>query len=128
VRPRAILIEKNAHLREQIAEALSRMGIHLAASYDQLPATRHDEITSLRPELVVFPMKQAHAGRWRLVRDLRALPVPPVLIALTSVDIPAIRQGALDHGVDHVFDPLLELDSFLGALRALAEASRQLAS
>lgn len=128
MRPRAILIEKNPHLREQLAETMRRLGITLAATYDSPAAGLSEQIASLAPELVVFPMKQAHAARWRMVRELRLLPTPPVLMALVSVDIPAIRQSALAQGVDFVFDPLLELDEFLGALRALVSSCRQLAS
>lgn len=128
MRPLAILIEKNPHLRAQLADTLERLGITLAASYDAVPATLRDQVSTLRPELVVFPMRQAHAGRWRLVRELQSLAVRPTLMALAPVDIPAIRQSALDQGVDHVFDPLLELDALLTALRSLAAARRSLAS
>lgn len=114
---------------------MRRLGIVLAASYDtappcwrEEPARWREEVVSLDPDLVVLPMKQAHAGRWRLVRDLLVLPNPPVLVALADLDVPAFRQSALDHGVNHVFDPLLELDAFLGTLRQIADSRRQFAS
>lgn len=107
---------------------MRRLGIALAATYDAVPAHLHDEMLRLQPDLLVFPLKQAHAGGWRLVRELQSMPAPPVLMALESVDAPAIRISALRHGVDYVFDPLLELDAFLSALRELAANSRQLAS
>jgi DNA-binding response OmpR family regulator len=128
VRPVAILIERNPHLREQLAETMRRLGIALAATYDVVPSQLHDEVARVQPDLLVFPLKQAHAGGWRLVRELLLMPAPPVLMALEAIDAPAIRITALRHGVDYVFDPLLELDAFLSALRKLAADRRQLAS
>jgi DNA-binding response OmpR family regulator len=128
VRPHAILIEKNPHLRAQLAETMRRLGIVLVASYDAVPQRMGEEVASSGAGLVIFSLKQAHAGHWRLVHEMQALPDPPVMMALSSLDIPAIRQSALAQGVSFVFDPLLEIDAFLLALREVAAVGRQMAS
>ena len=118
---KAVLIEPNRHLRDQLAEAVRRTGFTLAACYDWATLAALTEIAVIGPQLVIFPMMQGHSGQWRLVRQLQTAAIPPVLMALSPVDIPAIRQSALAEGVHHVFDPLLEVDGFLAALAGLAQ-------
>ena len=117
-----VIIEDNPHLRAQVAEAVRRMGLTLAACYDAVSTSTLAEIVAIGPAAVIFPIQQAHASQWRLVRTLQALPVPPVLMALSPVDIPAIHQSALAEGVDYIFDPLLDVDSFLTTLGTLVES------
>ena len=97
------------------------MGFTLCACYASATPTALNEIAAIGPQLVIFPMMQGHAGQWRLVRALQTAAISPVLMALSPVDIPAIRQSALAEGVHHVFDPLLEVDCFLAALAGLAQ-------
>lgn len=116
----AIIIEGNPHLRLQVAEAVRRMGFTLTAAYDSASPAALAEIETLAPALVIFPIHEAHAGQWQMVRTLQAISTPPRLMALSQHGISSIHQSALAEGIDHVFDPLVDVDQFLATLGTLA--------
>lgn len=118
-----VLIEGNPHLRTQLSEVVGRVGLTLSATYHSVTPAALREILAISPAAVIFPIQQAHAGQWELVRTLQRAPQPPVLMALSPVHIPSIHQSALDEGIHHIFDPLLDVNRFLATLQALALAT-----
>jgi CheY-like chemotaxis protein len=120
VRAQVVLIEGNLHLRTQLSEVVGRLGLTLSATYECITPASLSEILAIRPAAVIFPIQQAHAGQWELVRTLQNTPDPPLLMALSPVDIPSIHQSALAEGVHHIFDPLVDVNRFLATLQALA--------
>lgn len=78
-------------------------------------------VPSLRPDVVVMDIRMPHMNGIEATTQIRALPDPPAVIAVTTFDLDEYVLGVLRAGASGFLVKHQAPDSLVGAIRVLAE-------
>jgi DNA-binding NarL/FixJ family response regulator len=118
---RVFLVDDENEVRSRLAHVLSEIpGVLVSAiaprAGDVLP-----RIMRSRPDVAIVDMRLHEGGALDLIRSIKALPQPPVVIALSSSHSLAYRSSCHKAGAEFFFDKVHEQDRLFEALAQLKE-------
>ncbi len=117
---RVFLVDDENEVRPRLARELSEIpGLLVFAvpsAGDVLP-----QIIQFQPDAVIVDLRLHEGGAMDLIRGIRALPRPPVVIALSTSLSPAYRSSSYKAGAELFFDKVQEQDELIEALLRLKE-------
>lgn len=116
-RPRLLLADDEAPIRDALSPYLQRAGFHVEAVADGGAAL--DAVARSRPDVVVLDiLMPIHDGR-EVLRRIRRLDASLPVILLTSVGESYERAAALDEGADDYLNKPFDPQELLARLRAV---------
>lgn len=122
-RPRILLVDDDATIREHLGGVLQRSGLEVSSAQDGAEALRR--ITAALPDLVVLDVMMPVMDGRETLRRIRAehewLPV----ILLTQVGESFERAAALDEGADDYLNKPFDPQELLARIRAVLRRSGQ---
>jgi DNA-binding NarL/FixJ family response regulator len=116
---KVFLVDDEDEVRLRLAHAISElpgMHVHTAAPRKGNVLPR---IMRSRPDVVVVDMRLHEGGALDLIRSIKALPRPPVVIALSTSHSLAYRTSCHKAGAEFFFNKVHEQDQMFEALLQL---------
>jgi len=116
---KVFLVDDEDEVRPRLAHALSELsGIHVYAAAPRAGKVL-PRIVRSKPDVVVVDMRLHEGGALDLIRSIKALPRPPVVIALSTSHSLAYRTSCRKAGADFFFNKVHEQDQMFEALLQL---------
>lgn len=116
---RVFLVDDEDEVRPRLAHALSDLpGIHVYAAAPRAGKVL-PRIVRSKPDVVVVDMRLHEGGALDLIRSIKALPRPPVVIALSTSHSLAYRTSCHKAGAEFFFNKVHEQDQMFEALLQL---------
>jgi DNA-binding NarL/FixJ family response regulator len=122
---KVFLVDDEDEVRLRLAHAISELpGMHV---YDAAPRAGNvlPRIMRSRPDVAVVDMRLREGGALDLIRGIKALPRPPVVMALSTSHSLAYRSSCHKAGAEFFFNKIHEQDRLLEALIQLSEELRR---
>lgn len=121
---KVFLVDDEDEVRPRLAHALSELpGMHVYAAAPRAGKVL-SRIARSRPDVAVVDMRLQEGGALDLIRSIKALPRPPVVIALSTSHSLAYRSSCHKAGAEFFFNKVHEQDRLFEALTQLKEQLR----
>lgn len=121
---KVFLVDDENEVRPRLARELSEIPGVLVCAVAPRGRNVLPHLAQFQPDAAIVDMRLAEGGALDLMRSIKALPRPPVLVALSSSHCLAYRSSCLQAGAEFFFDKVHEQDRLLEALIQLQEELR----
>ncbi len=116
-----VLVDDHAGIRQQVRTALASVaGVTIEGEADTAPKAI-ELISRLHPRAVVLDLHLPGGSGLHVLRTIKTLPRPPLVIMLSNMSLPEYRRACQQAGADFVLDKSHE---FPRVRAIVAEASR----
>ncbi len=82
-----------------------------------------EAILKLKPDVVILDISLIGGDGMKVLECIKKEQPPPVVIMLTNYPYPQYREKCRELGAEYFFDKVTEIESFIKALRTLAQDS-----
>jgi DNA-binding NarL/FixJ family response regulator len=115
------VVENSNYLRERLTKLVERRkGVRVVGH----AATQRDAVEQIRrihPDVVLLDMRLDQGTGLDVLKQVKTLGKPPVIIVLTNYAYPQYKQRFMENGAEYFFDKSADLDRMLQALDLLAQ-------
>lgn len=81
-------------------------------------------VQQLAPDVVTLDLRLKGMSGIDVLKQIRALPAPPMVIVLTDYPLASYRRRCTELGAEHFLDKAFEIPKLVDAIRAHAQAAR----
>jgi DNA-binding NarL/FixJ family response regulator len=122
---KVFLVDDENEVRPRLARVLSEIPGMLVHSVAPRGGNVLRQLVRFQPDAAIVDMRLRGGGALDLIRTIKALPRPPVVVALSSSHFPAYSSFCRKAGAELFFDKVHEQDRLLEALTQLQEELRR---
>jgi len=76
-------------------------------------------IQDLQPDVIILDIQMPGRSGIEVLRDVKAMPAPPVVIILTNYPLPQYRKRCMEEGADYFFDKSTQFEEIPRVLDVL---------
>lgn len=124
MRPRVLVVDDEEAARYGISRALANLGYELEAAATGLEAL--EKIGSFRPDVVVSDINMPAMDGLTLLRKLKEIPEPPLVVLITAYGSEAVAMEALRAGAYDYLPKPFEVDELRAIVRNAVERQQLL--
>ncbi len=114
-----LIAEGSADVRSYLVQGISVLEGAKVKGYSGTSESILEKVGSEQPQIVVLDPALLGAGAKDIVRRIKTLGNPPVVIVLTNFVSGQYRKRAMEQGADHFFDKSFEFEQALATVREL---------
>jgi DNA-binding NarL/FixJ family response regulator len=122
---RVFLVDDENEVRPRLARMLSEIPGLLVSAVASRAGDVLPQIIRFQTDAAIVDMRLQKGGALDLIRSIKALPLPPVVIALSTSHSIAYRSSCQKAGADFFFDKVHEQDRLIEVLTQLVEELRR---
>jgi DNA-binding NarL/FixJ family response regulator len=113
------IVEDSAVLRDRLIMQITRnKNAQIIGTADEAVGAI-DQIREVNPDLVVLDIRLRQGNGYQVLKAIKTVGKPPIVLVLTNFPYPQYRQIFLSSGADYFFDKSTEFDRALDVLKQL---------
>ncbi|HEX8845298.1 MAG TPA: response regulator transcription factor [Pyrinomonadaceae bacterium] len=122
---RVFIVEDSTVVRERLMALLTDVqGVEIIGHAEDA-ACASEFIRIFRPDTVILDLKIQGGSGIDVLREIRQLVPPPLIMVVTNNAIPQSRQRCFDAGADFFLDKTTEFEKLIEILQGLVQDAQQ---